>query len=372
MIAVSAAFDGGNIDVLEDHGGGRIDLSIRPDNASEFFQWFYFRVTGAKGVALDLRVLNAGEAAFVGGWEDYRVCVSSDRKAWPRSPTTYADGVLSIEMTPDSDSVYLAYFAPYAHERHLDLVATVGADPRVKYRKLGVTAQGRSLDCLSIGTGARNVWVIARQHPGETMAEWWMEGFTEVLLGDSRAATEALEHMRFHIVPNMNPDGSALGNLRTNSTGANLNREWNVATSEHSPEVLCVREAMKVDPPELCLDVHGDEALQYNFIAACEGVPGFNEDIAGQLELFLSAYKAATPEFQTKVGYPKTAKGKANLAMCTNYVAETHRCLAMTLEMPFKDNADHPDAQAGWSPDRAIQLGRDTLAPMIAWAESRG
>ena len=48
-IRISAAFDGGNIEVVEDHGGGRFDLRIRPDNASDFFQWFYFRVTGAKG-----------------------------------------------------------------------------------------------------------------------------------------------------------------------------------------------------------------------------------------------------------------------------------------------------------------------------------
>jgi murein tripeptide amidase MpaA len=30
----------------------------------------------------------------------------------------------------------------------------------------------------------------------------------------------------FHIVPNMCPDGSVRGHLRTNACGANLNREW--------------------------------------------------------------------------------------------------------------------------------------------------
>ena len=375
-IEISAAFDGGNIEVMEDHGqiGGlaRWDLRIRPDNASDFFQWFHFRVTGAKDVALELRILNAGDAAYPKGWEDYGVCVSSDRRTWRRSPTTYADGVLTLSLTPHTNSVWLAYFAPYSHERHLDFVARVGSDPRVEYRKLGETVEGRSLDCLSVGKGPRHVWVIARQHPGETMAEWWMEGFADILLGDSRAAGDALDLMRFHIVPNMNPDGAALGNLRTNAAGANLNREWNVATRERSPEVLCVRSAMKAEPPELCLDVHGDEALPYNFIAACEGVPSFDADIRAQLDLFLAAFTAATKHFQTQVGYPVTPPGQGNLAMCTNYVAETHKCLAMTLEMPFKDDANHPDPEKGWSPERAAQLGRDTLLPMIAWAKSRG
>ena len=40
----------------------------------------------------------------------------------------------------------------------------------------------------------------------------------------------------------MNPDGSVLGNLRTNAAGANLNREWENPTLERSPEVFSVRE----------------------------------------------------------------------------------------------------------------------------------
>ena len=36
----------------------------------------------------------------------------------------------------------------------------------------------------------------------------------------------------------------------------------------------------------------------------------------------------------------------------------------MTLEMPFKDNADTPDAEEGWSPDRSAQLGSAVLDAM--------
>ena len=38
-------------------------------------------------------------------------------------------------------------------------------------------------------------------------------------------------------IPNMNPDGSYRGHLRTNASGANLNREWKEPTLEKSPEV---------------------------------------------------------------------------------------------------------------------------------------
>lgn len=50
-LQINAAFDGGNIHVVE-QDGNRIYLEIIKDNQSDFFQWFYFKVTGAKDQAL--------------------------------------------------------------------------------------------------------------------------------------------------------------------------------------------------------------------------------------------------------------------------------------------------------------------------------
>ena len=369
-IRVSSAFDSGNIEVVAIREAA-LDLRIRTDSGSEFLQWFYFRVSGGKGREVAVRLLNAGDAAYPKGWENYRVCVSADRRDWRRVETSYADGVLSFSVEPAFDTIYVAYFAPYSRERHLDLVAAMQGKPGVRHRVLGLSVEGRSMDCLDIGTGALSAWVIARQHPGESMAEWWMEGFLAALTSDTPQAAALREAARFHVVPNMNPDGSVKGNLRTNAVGANLNREWNVSTPERSPEVHCVKAAMDMSPPDICLDVHGDEALPYNFIAGCEGVPRFDANLKAQLDLFLAAYKRASPEFQTRYGYPVTPPGQANLALCTNYVAQTYGCLAMTLEMPFKDNADRPDPVRGWSPERAAALGRDVLPAFAEWASRR-
>ena len=38
----------------------------------------------------------------------------------------------------------------------------------------------------------------------------------------------------------------------------------------------------------------------------------------------------------------------------------------MTLEMPFKDNADLPDEVHGWSPERCRKLGAANLDAMLA------
>ena len=306
---------------------------------------------------------------LLGGWEDYNACASYDGEEWFRVPTEYKNGTLVIQHTPKQDQIFYAYFAPYTMKRHAELIAKSNRNADVTHSVLGKTLDGQDLDMLTIGkpdVGKKPIWVIARQHPGESMAEWWMEGFLEALLDDNNEiAQELREKCVFYVVPNMNPDGSKRGHLRTNACGANLNREWTVATMERSPEVYVVIAEMQKTGVDFCLDVHGDENLPYNFIAAAEGVPKFDEKHAKCLKGFLDAYKKSTPEFQTKIGYSIDAPGTANLTMCTNYVAQAHDCLSMTLEMPFKDNADMPDEKHGWSPKRAGKLGADVLPAIL-------
>lgn len=360
-------FDGGNIDVINASDPDNIRLNIEPDNKSDFYQWFYYRVDGAQNTPLTMNLENAGGAAFTGGWDNYRACASYDNETWFRVKTFYDDGTLTIEHAPSHDAVYYAYFAPYPMERHHDLIAAYGAMDGVEHSVLGQTLDGQNLDLLHIPGGVKVIWVDARQHPGETMAQWWIEGFLERITNENDEMALALrEKASFYIVPNMNPDGGVRGNLRTNAAGANLNREWGAATMTRSPEVALVMAKMKETGVNLSLDVHGDEALPYNFIAGAEGVPAFNADDLSKLHKFLAAYKAATPAFQTKVGYPVTAPGKANLTYATTWAAYTFGCLAMTLEMPFKDDANHPDDMTGWSPERSAQLGYDVLPAMLA------
>ena len=66
-----------------------------------------------------------------------------------------------------------------------------------------------------------------------------MEGMVNRLVDHSDPVVNAvLQKAVIYLVPNMNPDGSRRGHLRTNAVGANLNREWDKASPENSPEVL--------------------------------------------------------------------------------------------------------------------------------------
>jgi murein tripeptide amidase MpaA len=252
-------------------------------------------------------------------------------------------------------------------ERHHDLIASVASLPGVSYRSLGKSHDGQDIDCLTIGEGPLRVWLYGRQHPGETMAEWWMEGTLEKLTDpDDPVARVLSRECTFRIVPNLNPDGSRRGHLRTNAAGVNLNREWHEPSAERSPEVLCVRNAMDESGVDFAMDVHGDEAIPANFLAGFEGIPSITERQLQLFKLFSDTLERLSPDFQTAQGYEIPPPGQANMSMSTTQLAERFGCVSMTLEMPFKDNSNLPDELYGWSPERSRHLGRACMDALHA------
>lgn len=372
-IHIDGNFDSGNIEVLAVDGTGAT-LAIRQDHMAEFRQWFHFRVSGAAGRELVLKITGLEGSAYPLGWPNYNCRVSEDREYWAVAPTSYdkdADGgTLTVRYTPASDLAWFAYFAPYSMERHHDLVAECAASEGVDYRRLGTTLDGQPIDCLELGEGEKQVWLYARQHPGETQAEWWMEGVLERLTDPADPIARALRaRCRFHLVPNCNPDGSRRGHLRTNAKGVNLNREWADPTSENAPEVLALLEAMDESGVDFAMDAHGDEAIPAVFLAGYEGIPDLTDVHLAGFTRYRAILERRTPDFQTAKGYPATKPGQANLSMSTTQVAHRFGCPAMTLEMPYKDNDDLPDAEQNWSPERCKQLGRDCLGALLEWFE---
>ncbi|MDY0961526.1 M14 family metallopeptidase [Massilia sp. CFBP9026] len=368
-IKISSQFDAGAIEVVNATSANAIDLNIRKDSHADIIQWFYFRLQGAQGEACSIRLLNAGNAAYTAGWEGYQAMASYDRVNWFRVPTSFDGQVLTIEHTPGMDSVYYAYFEPYSWERHLELLDRAQMAENVRMLDLGSTVDGRDLNMLVIGEpaeGKKKVWVIARQHPGETMAEWFVEGMLDALLDPAHPfGRQLLKESVFYVVPNMNPDGSVRGNLRTNAAGANLNREWLKPSMERSPEVFLVLQKMHELGVDLCLDVHGDEGLPYVFVAGSESLPNFTKEQGEAQDRFIADFKIASPDFQDVHGYGATPYTEETLTMGSPHITHAFGCLSLTLELPFKDNANDPDPQVGWDGARSARLGAAVLQPVL-------
>ena len=107
-IKISTTFDAGAIEVVHAENASAIELNLRKDSHADIAQWFYFRLQGARGERCSMRILNASDATYPDGWQNYQAVASYDRKHWFRVPTSYDGKVMTIAHTPQYDSVYLS------------------------------------------------------------------------------------------------------------------------------------------------------------------------------------------------------------------------------------------------------------------------
>ena len=182
----------------------------------------------------------------------------------------------------------------------------------------------------------------------------------------------------------MNPDGSINGHLRVNAAGSNLNREWcpspappkgdddnekaemyDAHTLERSPEVYHVLRMMDETGVDAFLDIHGDEALPFNFLAGSQGMSVWGERLEALHGAFLASYERANDHMQAKISYEPDAPGEGLPNICSNQISERFNCLAATLEMPFKELHGRDGDDKIWGPEQARQLGADVLLPLI-------
>ncbi|KAL7550332.1 hypothetical protein ACHAWF_013590 [Thalassiosira exigua] len=377
----------------------------------QHFQYFSFRSTinptspavrgifhGKKSLKVRYILVNAGEASYSDAFHSYVPFTTAsstpfDPDEWSRveSDVEYANGCLTWTHVhplgggegPGPEGAYFAYFPPYSYERHLGLIARCADAEGARATSIGQTLSWREIDCVTVGTGSRTCWIIHRQHPGESMASFYAEGLLNRLLGLDdkwdKVAEKAREMFTFHIVPNVNPDGSTGGYLRTNAAGSNLNREWcpspapaeeggdasapesetyEAPTLDKSPEVYNILRRMDETGCDAFLDVHGDEALPFNFLAGSQGMKVWGKRLEALHGAFLASYCRANLDMQSEVSYEpdEPLQGMSNI--CSNQIAERFDCLAATLEMPFKEI---DGGEEGWGPERARRLGASAL-----------
>ncbi|MBD1555126.1 M14 family metallopeptidase [Pseudomonas typographi] len=370
-VTIGAEFDSGNIQVLDATDPGAIRLAIRPDRQSGHFQWFHFEATGlVPGQPYHFRLENAGRSSYNRAWAGYNAVASEDGEQWFRVPSQFDGQALSFSLHAPGPRLRVAYFEPYSRERHARLIgrALTGG---LQCIARGRSGEGRDIELLQAGDGAahkRKLWLIAQQHPGEHMAEWFMEGAIDYLLSGAPALQGLLKHANLYLIPNMNPDGAFHGHLRTNSFGQDLNRAWQQQAPMQAPEAHFAFEQMQAIGVDAFIDVHGDEEIPHVFTAACEGNPGYTPRIARLEQQFRDLLCAQTPDFQQTRGYPRSAPGRANMALACNAVGQRFDCLSLTLEMPFKDHDDNPAPATGWNGQRSAQLGKAVLIVLAKMA----
>ena len=373
-IYINSDFDGGSIHCKNAETPEKIELELIADPVGRERYWFYFRLTGGREQSCNIFLKNAGEAFRLserinsdipGPWIDYSACASYDLQKWFRVPTRFKDDQLEITFKPSKDVIYFASFPPYTYDKHIKLINSALNFPQASLELLCQTHQGHNIELLKIGDSQQeklSCWICARQHPSETMAEWFTEGLIKKLIDDDDfLSRKLLSKATFYIVPCMNPDGAWQGRTRRNGGNVDLNREWLDPSLEKSPEVLSVLKKMTETSVDFFMDVHGDEELPYVFLGGPLEVPSLTESMEKNFREFQAALESVNPDYKRGYKYPGGPPEKADLRMAWNYIGEKFQCLSILVEQPFKDCEHALDIEKGWSPERSKKLGESSL-----------
>jgi murein tripeptide amidase MpaA len=99
-VRISSNFDSGNIQVIRAEDPLNIQLSIRKDNQSEFYQWFHFKLETQSFISHQITITDLEKSAYPGGWQNYQAVASYDRQEWFRVNCEFDGDTLTIAQTP--------------------------------------------------------------------------------------------------------------------------------------------------------------------------------------------------------------------------------------------------------------------------------
>lgn len=346
---IQSDFECGNA-VIEKLTDTEAFLTIRPDSNARYYQWFYFRVSGEPGITRTFHITNAGGASYPHAWPGYRALASYDGSTWGRVNTQYYDGTLTIKHRASAHETSYAFFVPYTEAMRTRLLNDCA--PFSQYERLTTTPEGRALDLVVIGKqpASKKVWVLARQHAGEPMAEYSIDALMRRLIDQHDPVSQALlQKATFYCVPNVNPDGTAKGNLRANAAGIDLNRDWKQDTAPKSVEVAALVEVMEREGVDFFLDLHGDEDRPYLWL-----VQPHPELVEDELQAAQRYFEDEVRRRYVEYGPmpPDDPAVPADSGMAVDWAAWRFKCPSYIVELPFKDTLG-----PGGEPDSLLAAG---------------
>ena len=246
--------------------------------------------------------------------------------------------VASWSMEPPNPSAEVAFCYPYGRSEIDLLVRETGGYWRAD--TIGVSQGGRPLVRLSNGDGSTDegarragLFLLARQHSGETGGSWMLDGF---LRGLAEAGDDA---PLVWAVPLANIDGVENGDYGKDNFPYDLNRAWGAPPMRH--EVLAIqRDAARWQArctPALALDFHSPGGCEttgiYPFVPSPDSDPDGHQLVAPWADALKAALTPtyADQEFSRVASYASRWETPSGAA----YFRSAFGIAACTLEVPY-------------------------------------
>ena len=257
----SVDFESGTAENFHYRDDWSIGFSIPYEPGGEEYLWFYFKLYNSAREGLEFVLENAAGAHQTGvRWDITRPTFSADGHTWFRAQEINYNGTVFRFRSPIvASTLWVAYCYPYTNTDLASFVETIQNSNNINISVLGKSQEQRDIIAIHVIEDGDTheirkplIWVIGREHPGETPLSYVCEGIVEALLHST--AGELLRQVYdFTVIPMLNVDGVFHGFYYHSAGGINLARDW---IAFESPEASVLHDSLLED-----IQAHGVRLL---------------------------------------------------------------------------------------------------------------
>jgi hypothetical protein len=344
---IKTDFPGGNACAIETtRHGDQTTIAFTPDpHGGPEKLWFNFKIIRTTSDApLTIKLLLKYSDTILGGDqpENLRPVIRYAESDWerlgPPEIVEKPDGQFDIywQIAAPQTCVQVALCFPYGSDELENLLRDT--DGYWKHDVIGVGQRGTPLvrfanDYGHLESEKPGLYLLARQHSGETPGSWVLDGFLRRVAELGQAAP------LIWAVPLADPDGVHFGDYGKDQFPYDLNRAWDQSAMRH--EVLAMQRDIhrwsRRCRPTLAMDFHAPGACEsdglYCFLleteTKSERYPQLHECITG-------IEKALTPQFASphfeRVPRYKSRWGTPNFS---RFMSDAHDLSCISFEVPY-------------------------------------
>ena len=357
MPTIDTNFESGSVEFVSfDETQKNLSLHLIKNQKGKTNHWFYFKVTNVYD-DFTIFIHNANESIFKNGWKGYYPFISYDGVCWERYDRCFEETgeSISIPINNIRKDFFFAWYEPYSVNRLKELATQITQNTQAVVEK-----KNNFYAVKFVNENKPTVLITARQHPGETMASFFIEGFLKKLIDNSTESKELLERFNFQIYPLVNTDGVIKGTHRTDFAGNDYNIKWYSSFIEN---IEIIKKDLRKDT-FLFLDIHGDEVSKINYayylrrnIKSKFNHRLFNSLCANYPALIFIPMPSFLRMFLKELLYNKKIllyRRKSYHIEAVDYVVEKTKALSFVVELNAHKN----------SPEDCIDLGRQLVRAM--------
>jgi len=332
-VRLIADFEASRMDECVNQGNNKFVITIKPENTPiNSSPWYAFKVVADQPTQVKVTIQIAGKR-----FNRYLPKISYDMATWRTHTHKVRGKRLEFNVDASPKALYIAAQEVINNQYYVDWAEKLQQTSAVKQSVLGQSLQGRPIYKIESHSNSKEWLVIlGRLHPPEITGALALFPFVETLLANNSFADSFRQKYNLLIIPNLNPDGVAMGNWRHNANGVDLNRDWITFKQPETQQVHQYLQDLVADGQKIkfAVDFHSTQHDVFYTMPVDYGV----ED-RYFVKHWLGALDKAMPNFEVV----QKPGNRPNNGVSKQYFADNYNVHAITYEMGDETNRDNID-----------------------------